>query len=208
MSRSFARNGTHCGWNPGVCDPSAPETFMNFSAFEPMRPVGADENPCDARGCVAVLALPFRYDLARQQEVGICGRLGGDIDDARGPDESIDRDIVRRIVRVVLPRYPMNRRVEMRAGVFSARDVVPIPGGTALVVAGNLFERKWLGGGVRRRQLNRRRPALERRREVNHSNAAVDDGCGESSQHLRTVGTCGLHGCVQCDSSREILIDT
>ena len=73
-----------------------------FLGPEPMRPVGADEYP-GMRGDAAVLALPFHHPLAGQQEVGICRRLCGDIDDAGRPDEAIDRNIVSRIVRVVLP---------------------------------------------------------------------------------------------------------
>src|ERR1700722_12567172 len=171
----------------------------------PMRPVGADENP-GMRGNAAVLALPLPPDLPRQEEIRIRFRLRGHIDDAGGPNEALDRDVVSCVVRIVLAGHPMNGRIEMRAGMLTARDVVPIPGGPALVVAGNLLQRKRLGGRKRRRKLDRRRRGFQRHGEIHYAYASGDDCAGELNESLGARGTGGLRlggglsGCAHRDS--------
>src|SRR5581483_1369335 len=110
-----------------------------------MRPVRADEYP-GVRGDAAMLSLPLLHDLAGQQEVGIRLRLRGDIDHTGGTDETVHRNIVRCVVRIILAGHPMDRGIEMRAGMLTAGDVVPVPGRSALVVMRDLLEGERLRG--------------------------------------------------------------
>ena len=79
----------------------------------------------------------------------------------------------------------MDRRIEMRAGVLAGREVVPIPGRPALVIAGDFLEpeRRALA------ELGRQRDDGEVRRqrlgEVDHPHVAGGDGLrkGEGAQH-------------------------
>ena len=180
MSRSLARNGTACGWKPGVCGPSA---VMLRNSRAPLRcdqSVRISTHACDGNPAVAL--LPLLYRLTRDQEVGIAPGLLRDIDDARRTDEAIDRNVVRRVVRVVLAGDPVNGRIEMRAGVLAAGDVVPVPGGTARVVARDFLQREGPGGGELWRQLDRRRRRLQRYGEIHHADAAADDPFNELHQ--------------------------
>src|SRR5262249_25989541 len=99
-----------------------------------VRPIRADQYPGVLRNTAEAL-FPRLHRFARNQEVGIVLGLPRDIDDARWPDEAVDRNVVRSIIRMVLAGNPVNRRIEVRAGVLAASDIVPVPGRTAGVVA-------------------------------------------------------------------------
>src|SRR5437763_1272024 len=81
-----------------------------------------------ARRDAAVLLLPLAGEVLGQQEVRVGRRLLAAIDDERRADEALGRNAVDGVVRQVLARHPVNRRVEVCAGVLAAGKVVPVPG--------------------------------------------------------------------------------
>src|ERR1700691_2919882 len=112
----------------------------------PLRPVCSQEKPC-ARRDTAVLFLPLADALERQQIVWVFCHLRADVDHAGGADKFLWRDAVHGVVWKVLARDPMDWSVKMGAGVLTGLKRIPVPGGTALIVA-------------------RERPDSERRRVV------------------------------------------
>ena len=133
-------------------------------------------------------ALPFLDHRLREQKIRALAHPRRDVDDAGGADESIDRDVVRGVVGIILARDPMNRRIEVRPGVLPAADVVPVPGRAARVVARDLLERKRLRGRELRRQPDDRRRGLEGHREVDDADAAANDRIGEGGECLCVGG--------------------
>ena len=96
---------------------------------------------------------------------------------------------------------PVHRRVEVRAGVLAAGDVVPVPGRAALVVARDLLDPERLRRGERRRQLDHRRrrpqrsgsgrrPGCRRRRAPRRSRPEAPAG----HACLPRAGSPGMHG--------------
>src|SRR6185312_13317118 len=88
----------------------------------------------------AVLLFPGDDVFFLQEEIGIGGSLLAAVDDERGPDEALGLDRVDRVVRQILAGHPVDRRIEVGAGVLAAGKVVPVPGRSALVVARDLFD--------------------------------------------------------------------
>src|ERR1051326_729137 len=102
-------------------------------------PVGAHQNPGFRRDA-SVLPFPTLDPVHSEKEVGILLRFVTAIQNRRRADEALGRDAVGGVLRQVLARDPVDRRVEVRAGVLAAGEVVPIPGGPALVVARHLLD--------------------------------------------------------------------
>ena len=86
------------------------------------------------------------------------------------------RDRVGRVVRQVPAGDPMDRRVEMRAGVLAAGKVVPVPGGTARVVARDLLDAERRACAEFRRQHDGRKLRRERLGEIDHADAPARRG--------------------------------
>src|SRR4051794_23012319 len=80
--------------------------------------------------------LPDVVDL--YQEVRVLSRLGRDVEDGRHSDEVRRGDGAD--VLPLAPGDPVNRRVEVGAGVLAGSEVVPIPGRTGVVVARDQLE--------------------------------------------------------------------
>src|SRR5258707_2097953 len=95
---------------------------------------------------------------------------------------------MRRVVRIILAGDPVYGRIEMRAGVLAAADVVPVPGRTARVGARNLLQRKSLRWRELLGQADRLRVCLQRNCEINDSDAAAQDAVDQSGETLRMVG--------------------
>ena len=72
----------------------------------------------------------------RQQKIRIRLDLARDVDHARRSDEAARRDRVAGVVRQILARDPVNRRVEVRAGVLAELERVPVPRRPLVVVRG------------------------------------------------------------------------
>src|SRR5580704_6800585 len=100
----------------------------------------------------AVAGFPGLYDFDRQKKVHVTARALGDVYDAGGADETVYGNVVGRVVGIVLARYPVNRRIEMRTRMFPAGDVVPVPGRSALIVVRYLAHGERVGRRERRRQ--------------------------------------------------------
>ncbi len=81
----------------------------------------------------------------------------------------------------------MRRRIEMRAGMFAAGNVVPVPGRAALVVARNLRRAERIGLRQRRRQLDHRRRRFQRLRHVDNTDLAVSDSGSKFQQQVGHV---------------------
>jgi hypothetical protein len=134
-----------------------------------------------------VLFLPLDEKRLRQQKVRILCRLLAAIDDERRPDEALGRDTVDRAVRQVLARNPVNRRIEMRAGVLAAGKIVPVPGWPALVVVRHLLDAEGPGLSHLRRQRNRRELGRQRLGEIDHLDLAPDEAFGEIGERAHGV---------------------
>jgi hypothetical protein len=75
-----------------------------------------------------------------EQEVGVGRRVGGPVDDRGRRDQPGRRDLCDG--GGVPAGDPVDRGVEVRAGVLAGRDVVPVPGRPALVVPADLGQRE------------------------------------------------------------------
>ena len=71
--------------------------------------------------------FPALDEFDRQQKIWIGGGFFRAVEHARRSHEIDNRYGVGRVVGQVLARDPVDRRVEMRAGVLAAREIVPIP---------------------------------------------------------------------------------
>jgi len=116
----------------------------------PLRPIRAHQNP-GLRLDAPVLFFPNFHPGDCQQKIRIVGTLAGTVDDASRRNEFLDGDRVGRVVGVILPGDPVNGCVEMSPRVFSAGEIIPIPGWTAAVIMGNLFGTEWPGCAKLRR---------------------------------------------------------
>ena len=76
-----------------------------------------------------VFRLPRLETIDRQQEIRIAHHVVTDVDDARRSDKLPRGNGVARVVRQVLARDPVDRRVEVRAGVLAETQRVPVPRG-------------------------------------------------------------------------------
>ena len=121
-------------------------------------------------------------ESSRQQEIGILRRFLGAIDDESRPDEALGRDAVGGVVRQVLARDPVHRRVEVRAGVLAAGEVVPVPGRAALVVARHLLDAE----RPRLAHLRRQRDAGEFRRQCLRKVHYADFSGGKASTNCKS----------------------
>src|ERR1035438_7126857 len=143
-------------------------------------PAGPVEQPA-AVWQRAVLTFPLFDVLDFEQEVGIGGRLGAEIEDHGRRDELTHRHL--RHVRAVLAGHPVHRRVEMRPGVLPGADVVPVPGRAAVAIPADFGQRKGHGITERLRQLEHRRRFRQWRGEVDDLHAGIADGLGQGLKH-------------------------
>ena len=154
-------------------------------------PTSAVEQPTAGRQR-SVLLLPTLDVLDLEQEVGVGGRCRGEIEHHRRRDQPTGRD--RRHIVEVLPRDPVLRRVEVRAGVLAAAEVVPVPGRSALVVATDLLQREAGGLAELGRQLDDRRVRRQRRSQVDDVDGAAGeavDQCGERAHRTSLAAIAG-----------------
>src|SRR5258708_21287284 len=84
--------------------------------------------------------FPVEEEALRQQEVWVLCGLFAAVDDEGRPDEALRWNAVDGVIRQVLARDPVDRCVEVRAGVLATGEVVPIPGRPALVVVRHLLD--------------------------------------------------------------------
>ena len=101
--------------------------------------------PCSASHC---LDAPDG-----EQVVRVVARLGRHVDDAGRRHQLLHVYRFGSVVRVVLAGDPVDRRVEVRARVFAAGDVVPVPGRPALVEVRDLVQAERRALSVLRRQM-------------------------------------------------------
>src|ERR1700742_1482115 len=102
-------------------------------------PTGAEEDPA-AGGDLAVLGLEG-VEVRGGQQVAVVGLdLGGLVDDDGGADQLRRRD--RGDVDAVFAGDPMDRRVEVGAGVLAELEDAPGPGGAKVVVVAELLARE------------------------------------------------------------------
>ena len=87
-----------------------------------------------------MFGLPGFDEGDGQQEVRIRVALGRAVDHHGRGDEFVRINRVDCIVGQVFAGDPMDRGIEMRARVLAGREVVPIPGRPALVIARDFFQ--------------------------------------------------------------------
>ena len=147
------------------------------------RPVGAHQHPTTG-GDAAVHRLESLDVGHCHQVVGVLQRLRVAVDHVGRCDEVLHRNRVHCIVRQVAARDPVDRRVEVRAGVFAAGKIVPVPAGATLVVARHLLdaERPALAHFGRQRDL--RKFGRERLRQVDHADATGVERAREGGEEL------------------------
>ena len=134
-----------------------------------LAPAGAQQHPAVLRQR-AVLGFPGREVLGFQQHVGIGGGLGAQVDHDRRADQPRRLDLMHRLA--VFAGDPVNRGVEVGAGMFAQRDVAPGPGGPRRVEGADGLHLKGRGVGKRRGQLQHRGLLAQRRGQVNDAQAA------------------------------------
>src|SRR5271169_3770099 len=96
----------------------------------PLRPVGAQKNPCANRD-TAIPFFPPLHISWRQQVVWISSHLRTDVDHACGTNKFPRWDTVHGVVWKVFSADPVGRSVEMGSGVLAGLEGIPVPGGTA-----------------------------------------------------------------------------
>ena len=97
---------------------------------------------------------------------GLLLDVGRDVDHARRTDELAHRNRVARVVRQIAARDPVDRRVEVRAGVLAEAQRVPVPRRPPLVVARDDVDRDAGRRPEHRRQADDRRLGPERLRQI------------------------------------------
>src|SRR5215469_16666400 len=136
--------------------------------------------------------FPSFHMCNREEKIGVLRAFARHVDHARRREELLDRDIVRCVVGIILSRHPVHRRVKMRAGMFAAREIVPIPGGPAAVVARNLLELERPGFPEFWRQLDGRSGCIERLAQIHDTNRPGTKGLEKLHQyvtsHVRLLG--------------------
>jgi len=75
-----------------------------------------------------------------KEEVRIFTALRALVDDHGRGQQMLGRNL--RDIETVASGNPVDRRIKVRAYMLSHRDIVPIPGGPALIVAAHLMQRE------------------------------------------------------------------
>src|SRR6266508_5891146 len=143
-------------------------------------PAGAVEQPA-ALGQWAVLALPLPDVIDLQAEVRVALDLGGEVEDRCGRHQAPGRHL--RDVVGVLARDPVDRGVEVGAGVLPGGDVVPVPRRPALVVVADLLEAEGDGVGERLGEEQNRRLLGQWRGQVEDLDRPAADPGDKAAQH-------------------------
>ena len=128
------------------------------------RPAGPKQQPAAVRQR-PVLLLPVVEVLDVEQVVRVLGCFLHLVDDDGRADELVHRDLGD--VFLVLAGDPVVRGVQVRTRVLAGADVVPVPGGTAVVVAADFLKLEGLRLPPLRRKLQDRRVGVQWRGEVN-----------------------------------------
>ena len=102
-------------------------------------------------------------------------------------DEPPRRNRVAAVLATILSCHPVNRRVEMRAGMFPETKRVPVPRRPALVVSRDHVDGHAWRRGEDRRQADHRRLGSKRLTEIDDAQAA----CGEIVNELAERGRHG-----------------
>ena len=134
-------------------------------------PVGAHQHP-GARRDAAVLGFPGFHERHGEKEIRVRRRLPRAVDHAGGRHEVLDGNRVGGVVRQVAARDPVDRRIEVRAGVLAAGEVVPVPARPALVVARDLLDTEGQALAHLGRQDDLREVRRQRLGQVDHPDAA------------------------------------
>src|SRR5262249_44220341 len=105
-------------------------------------------------------------------------------------DEILHRDGVGRAVLEIAAADPMDRRIEVGAGVLSELEPVPPPEGPVLVIVrdGVNFDRRRVLADLRR-QLDQRRVRPERRGQIHHLDGAGRERGYKIAENLGTGHT-------------------
>ncbi len=182
-SRSSTRKRTTAASGPGVCWPVSSKFWYSTGSRRFDQSVRISTH--DRAGNAPVTSLPAPDEVDRQQEVGVRRGFARAVEHAGGADQLLHRDRVGRVVRQVAPGDPVDRRVEMRAGVLAAGEVVPVPGRAALVVARHLVDAERPRLPEFRRQHDLRKLGRQRLRQVDDADAAAREFRGQSRQRAR-----------------------
>src|SRR3989442_795441 len=142
-------------------------------------PAGAIEQRGALRQCT-VLALEGADVIQGEEGVGIGLRLLRLVDHDRRADQPSDRDL--RDIVLVLTGDPVDRSVEVGAGMFAAFEPVPVPGRAFLVVAADLVRLPVRGVGEGRGKLDHRRPLRQRLGQVDDVDRTGGEGLDEGRQ--------------------------
>src|SRR4051812_17942109 len=143
---------------------------QKFLGGRPLAPPGSKQHPRVLRHA-AVRRLPSLEVLWRQQIVRVRLDVTRDVDDACWSHEPTRLDRVAAVVRQIFAGDPVHRRVEMRTGVLSHVDRVPVPRGAFVVVLRDDVDRHTRRRREDRRQANHRRIGPEPLREVDDAQA-------------------------------------
>src|SRR5258708_8139537 len=103
-----------------------------------LRPIGSHQHPGPGLN-PAMFSLPGFNMLLCEQEIRITGRFTRDVNHAGGRKKFFDGDGIGCIFFKGLAGDPMYGRVEMRAGVFSTGEIIPVPSWPTMLVLEHFF---------------------------------------------------------------------
>ena len=148
-----------------------------------LAPVGAHQYPETGRD-PPTFFFPGQYMLLGQQEIVVAGHFMHDVDDTGRRDEFFRSDGVGRVLRKILACDPVNRGIEIGAGVLAAGKIIPVSAWTTAIVLGHFFHAEWPGLAQFRRQGQSRRADRQRLCQVDHANRSRRKRSGKIHQLL------------------------
>ncbi len=116
--------------------------------------------------------FPFPDMRGGQEKIRIFLDVFRYVNDARRADKFFRGDAVHGRVRQILTANPVNGSIEMRSSVLAGFEGVPIPEGTAVVVAGEFAEREGRRVVPLRREREQGRGGAQRQSEIHDTQAA------------------------------------
>ena len=156
---------------------------IDVVGFRALRPIRAQEEP-RARGHRAVLLFPS-FDVRHLElEVRIRSSFLGAIDHTYRCDQIFRRHGIDAVAGEIAARDPMDRCIEMRAGMFVHGDVVPIPARAAGVVTRDSLHPEWCALAEFRRQHQSWKIRRQGLRQIHNANAAG----GKPREQRRQIG--------------------
>ena len=147
-------------------------------------PVRAQHHPFAGIDC-AMFGLPSLYMVDGQQEVGVFGAIGGEIQHVDRGDKALHGQGIGVAIGIVAAGDPVMRGVEMRAGMFTDLQPVPRPERAILIIFADAvyFDRRGVLGKIGR-QFQQRGLRAEDSGAIDHLDPASGEHGGQIGQQI------------------------